>query len=188
MVITTLREGYTQKSRIFLYPALGIIRGSSTTPIETYVSWSGHYTPEDMKFICLYHLRTDDEFRKFEKIKLLGNSYFQDFKETDGDTGAYIFDFSQIKHDWECFLKGKYSKMSPEHKKRIKSYYGTKSPNYAYIESYLDPEKYFGMYSQLLEVDVGELKKVGELCSPYDPEHETLNINVKSLDLFPINS
>ena len=79
-MIKQLYIEYIQKSRIFLYPALDIKRCSSVTPIETYVSWKDNYTVDDNKLICLYHIRQDQEFKTFEKIKLFANSKFDDFQ------------------------------------------------------------------------------------------------------------
>lgn len=182
MAIQSLYKSYIQKSRVFLYPALDIKRGSNS-PIEIYVAWKGYCEPEDAKLVCLYHLRNDPEFRAFEKTKLFGNKLFHDFKETSDKKAVYVFDFSRYKSDWDCFLNGKYSKMSPEHKGKIKSFYGVNSPNYAYIESFLHPDKYFGMYSQIMNVKEKLLKEVGELCDKPDLEKETLDISIKSLEI-----
>lgn len=182
MAIQSLYKNYIQKSRIFLYPALGIKR-QSNSPIETYVAWKDYCEPGDCKFICLHHLRNDPEFRAFEKVKLFGNPLFIDYKVTADDKAIYVFDFSKSKSDWECFLRGKYSKISDKHKAVIKNFYGTQSPNYAYIESFLHPEKYFGMYSQIINVEQKILKQVGELCDPPDLEKETLTISLKLLEI-----
>jgi hypothetical protein len=182
MAIQSLYKNYIQKSRIFLYPALGIKRGSNS-PIEIYAAWEGMYKAEDCKLSCLYHLRNDAEFRAFEKMKLFGNPLFHDFKLTPDDKAVYVFDFSKYKSDWNCFIRGQYSKMSTEHKNKIKAFYGSKSPNYAYIESFLHPDKYFGMYAQMVNVKEEVLKDVGELCDKPDLEKETLNISIKSLEM-----
>ena len=63
-----------------MYPLLNIKRGSSVTPIETYMSWSEQFSIYDKKLICLYYLREDIEFKLFEKEKLLNNQLFYDFK------------------------------------------------------------------------------------------------------------
>jgi len=183
MTLKSLYRDYFQKSRIFLYPALDIKRGSSVTPIQTYVSWEGHYKPEDGKFICLYYLRDDDEFRKFEKQKLLGNKLFYDFRMVDDNKAVYVFDYNLIKHDWNCFIKGKYSKMSPEHKKKIKNFFSQNNAHYSYIESYLHPERYFSMYADMLNVNVSDLKTVGELCSIPDFDKENLAASIKNLEI-----
>jgi len=166
-----------------MYPALNIKRGNSIVPIETYAIWQDHYGKNDYKLTCLYHLRNDREFRAFEEVKLFGNKLFYDFKQVDGNKGAYTFDFSSQKEDWEAFIKGKYSQISLEQKKKIKAYYGTNSPNYPYIESFLHPNKYFRLYADMLHMKESVLKEVGELCSLPDFEKETLNISVKNLEI-----
>jgi hypothetical protein len=183
MVIKSLYKDYFQKSRVFLYPALGIKRGVSVTPMETYVSWKGHYAMEDRKLCCLYHLRSDEDFRNFEKTRLLGNPLFHDFKQVDDGKGVYVFDLEPIKENWDHFLKGKYSRFTREHKTRIKAYMGAKSPHAPYVDSFLDPEKYFRLYSDLMNVNERILREVGELCSRPDLDSEILDISVLDLHL-----
>ena len=182
-MIKSLHKDYVQKSRIFLYPILDIKRGSSVTPCELYVSWDGFYKPEDCKLIALYHLRTDDEFRYFERNRLFNNKYFHDYKEVENNMGVYVFDFSEHKQDWNNFINGKYSKLSPNFKAKIKNFTGVNDSSYAYVESFLHPEKYYDIYSDLVGETVETLRSVGELCSPPDLEKETLKIQVKSLDI-----
>jgi len=181
MSITILPKYYVQKSRMFLYPALDIRRGVSVTPTETYTSWEGQFSQNDMKYCCLYHLRDDTAFKAFEKDKLLGNRLFYDYKEVEDNKGVYIFDYKDYAEDWKCFTLGKYSKISESHKKKIKSFYGNTSPNYPYIESFLYPAKYFRLYSHLMGVKESMLKEVGELCDKPNLESETLKASVKNL-------
>lgn len=181
MSIETLHKNYIQKSRVFLYPMLDIKRGVSVTPNEVYISWEGHYKPEDMKLICLYHLRSDDDFKLFEKTKLLGSKLFHDFKLVEDNKGVFVFDFSQYKEDWSYFLKGKYSKLSLSFKNKIKSF-NLNSSSYDYVESFLEPDKYYEVYSALLGLTVETLRSIGELYDPPDIEKETLKIPVLDLD------
>lgn len=162
---------------------MDIKRLNSIVPINTYTSWKDHYTIKDTKLICLYHLRSDPEFRAFEKVKLFGNKLFYDFKETADDKAVYVFDFKIYQKDFEHFIRGRYSKMSSDHKKKIKSFYGYNSANYAYIESFLHPDKYRGMYSQILNVKEHVLQEVGELCDKPDFNRENLISTVKSLEM-----
>jgi len=183
MAIQSLYTDYFQKSRIFLYPFLEIRRGASVTPIETYISWNEQYSPKDMKLMCLYHLRDDMEFLKFEKERLLNNKYFFDFKQVEDNKGVYIFDFSPHEKDWNKILLGKYSELSYAYKKKIENFYGKRDSNYAYIESFLYPEKYYSMYAEIINVSEAVLREVKELCSKLDIEKETLNISIKNLEL-----
>lgn len=180
---------YTQKSRIFLYPLLGIQRNISIVPIQTYMNWDNYCTIEDNKLLCLYHLRDDNEFKNFEKTKLSGNKLFCDFKFVDEDNkGVYVFDMNHLKVNWKNILLGRYSKLSPSHKNIIVNFFKN-SPNLAHIESFLFPEKYFSLYAQLLNVNEKVLKEVGELCPRPDFEKEKLKLNIKNLDSIsnPIN-
>jgi hypothetical protein len=101
----------------------------------------------------------------------------------EDDKGVYVFDLKKSKDDFDLFLQGRYSKMSAIHKKIVKSYYGVYSSNFVYVESFLNPEKYFAIYSEILGVDAEELRKVGELCSLPDMEMERLVIEINELTL-----
>lgn len=175
-------KGYTQKSRIFMYPHLDIQRISSILPVQTYTGWDKYCQVEDMKLICLYNLRDDQEFRVFEKTKLTGNKFFCDFKFIEDTRGVYIFDMSEKKEDWNKIITGNYSKLSIPFKNKVLSYFKG-SPNEAYIESYLFPEKYFDIYSKIWNCSEQVLRDSGELCDKLNVEKETLLISVKDLDI-----
>jgi hypothetical protein len=78
---------------------------------------------------------------------------------------------------------GRYSQFSPVLKRAIKLYYGEKTAEYKYIETYLYPEKFFDHYAKLLDVDVETLKNLGELCNAFDQEKETLEISLEDLEM-----
>jgi hypothetical protein len=94
-----------------------------------------------------------------------------------------VFDFHIYKNDWFNFILGKYSKLSNVLKRAIKNYYGDKSTEYKYIETFLYPEKYFSTYAKLLDVDVKLLEDTGELCDACDMEKENLKIPVEDLEI-----
>lgn len=184
--LQSLYKEYVQKSRLFLYPALDIKRGVSVTPVQTYVSWEGRYKASDMKLVCLYHLRTDKEFILFESKKLREHPLFHRFLQTSDEQGVYVFDFSKYSTDWQLFLKGRYSKLSDELKKKIRTFYGTNA--LGYIDSFLYPERYFSLYAELLTFSKADCKnmhgiltEVGELCSIPDFEQENLSNTVENL-------
>lgn len=180
-MIKSLYTKYTQKSRLFLYPFLGIKRGVSITPIESYVSWTGVSTLEDKNLICVYHLRNDDEFKIFEKNKLLNNSKFRSFYELPDDKGVYIFNYESEPDIWNCFMQGQYSKLSIKHKTDILKFFEGNVTNHNLINSYLYPEKYFETYAQHLNVSEKLLREVGELCSKPDLDKENLTSDVKQI-------
>lgn len=189
MAISSLFRDYIQKSGIFLYPILDINRGGSVTPIETYISWGDYYDVTDCKLICLYHLRDDTEFMTFERSKLLGNSKFYDFKQVEERKGIYVFDFSSVKEDWDNFIVGHYSKLSEAHKKKVQTFFGNSGSNYAYIQSYLYPDRYYSMYAEILaEIKdrksmMDSLHHAVELCEKPDWKLEKLEITIKDLEI-----
>lgn len=182
MVINTLYSKYFQKSKIFLYPLLGIKRGTSVVPSETYVSWNDKYSPADMKLVCLYSRRTDAEYEAFESNVLLKHARLYDYIKVSDKESVFVFDFSDLKADWNNFTNGSYSKFSPEVKTKILDFFEKYSGNYIYIFSYLNPDKWFDKYAEILDVDVKLLEEVGELCDKPDLNKEKLLILVANLE------
>jgi hypothetical protein len=182
MALNALYRKYFQKSKIFLYPLLDIKRGTSVVPKETYFSWNDTINSEDMKLVCVYYPRTDQEYLQFEKNILLKHNRLIDYVKIDDETLVVTFNFSDLKDDWFNFLNGKYSKMSSNTKSKILNFFNKKSGNYAYVESYLYPENHFATYAKILDVDVKLIKSVGELCDKPDLEKEMLLIEVADLE------
>ena len=181
MKMYTLYSKYFQKSKVFLYPLLGIKRGSNVVPEETFVSWNENLTSEDMKLICLYKRGKDQEFEYFEKL-LLKHPRLCDYVNINEEEVLFTFDFSDLGDDWDCFINGKYSMMSMSVKLKIIDFFDKKGGNYVYIESYLYPHKWYDRYSELLNVDVELLKEVGELCDKPDLVKEKLIMSVANLE------
>jgi hypothetical protein len=90
-MIDKLYGKYFQKSKSFLYPALGIKRTSSTMPSGTYVSLNGKIEPEDVKLICTFQQTDSEEFKIFEEQMLLSNPLFVE-KISIKDYNLYVFD------------------------------------------------------------------------------------------------
>jgi len=180
MALNSIYKRYFQKSKVFLYPLLGIKRGVSVVPVETYICWQGYYTSEDMKLICVYDIRKDDEYKFFEKNTLLSHNRLSDYIKI-GSQAVLTFDFSDLGDDWSQFINGKYSKLNIKLKQKILDFFDKYSGNYAYMHSYLIPEKYFNNYAELLGVDTEILIEVGELCSKPDLDKETLLLEVANL-------
>ena len=181
MGMDALYTKYFQKSMIFLYPILGIKRGTSVTPIQTYFEWEGHYTAEDMKLITVYPIRDDHEYKIFAKNIILKHPRLHAMHKVDDTSQIFVFDFSDLKDDWFNLIDGKYSKMSMNIKRKIKDHFDKNSGTYAYIDSYLFPERYFSIYSSLLNVGEDLLREVGELCTKPDLEKEKLIQDVEEL-------
>lgn len=189
--IEDIYADYFQKSKVFLFPALGIKRGTSVTPIETYMLWGDKIKITDRKLVCLYYLRDDSEFISYEEKFLLQNPLFEDYQEVGNDKAIYIFNFDKYADDFDKVAQAKYSEISEELKKKIKDVYGAGSANYMYIKSYLYPEQHWETYAEILcpcpddrEEMYNILKEVRELCSKPDMKREKLKkISTKSLKL-----
>tara|TARA_B100001094_G_scaffold308475_1_gene341160 strand:- start:111 stop:677 length:567 start_codon:yes stop_codon:yes gene_type:complete len=187
MRIKNIYPSYIQKSRLFLYPILGIRRGSSVTPVQTYLTWDNVYTLNDNRFIVVYHLRDDKEFKTFED-KLTNHKLFEGFFELEDGNGAYVFDFSGLKKEYKKIINGKYSTLIDEYKSKVLLFFKNHSKHHMYIESYLYPDKYFRNYARILDVEKTLLEQVGELCSLPDLSQEELGIKTKVLNFESINN
>ncbi len=177
MAVKSIYSKYFQKSKVFLYPLLGIKRGVKVIPSETYLTWDPYYIAEDMKLLCLYHPDGSHDYLEYEKNVLLKHTRLIDIKDIDKTNKLFIFDFSDIKNDWDNFIKGKYSQIDKETKSKILGFFDKGSANHVYMKSYLNPNQYFDDYAECLGVEVELLKKVGELCAKPDINKETILIN-----------
>lgn len=180
-MIKSLYSKYFQKSKSFLYPALGIKKNSEFSPSGTYLAIEDYIGAEDVKFICTFENIDSIEFKSFEQNMLVENPLFIEKIVIENYT-VYTFDYNIYQTDWFNFIMGKYSKLSNVLKKAIKSYYGDGSSEYKYIDTYLHPKEYFDEYADLLDVNVEALKSIGELCDACDMEKETLKIPKKYLE------
>lgn len=171
-MIKELYRRYFQKSHTLLYPLLKIKKHSILKSSKTYIEWEGVIKKEDRKLICLFVRDKSEQWKDFEKEVLINHPMLDFTQEIDENIIIYVFDFNSMPEDFDNFIQGKYSLYSPEAKKRLMDYYGTWSPEWVYIESYIYPDKYFKDYSKILNVDEKILRKVGELCEKYDEIEE----------------
>ena len=183
-MIDKLRDKYFQKSKSFLYPALGIRRDSVFTPNGTYITIEGMIKHTDMRLICSFRREPTKAFSDFEYTILVANPLYLNTLEIRDQT-LYIFDFSLYKSDWLCFVYGKYSMFSDMFKQAIKVFYGANSNEYQLMETFLYPEQFVGVYAELLDVSVDLLRSVGELCNKWDPAQEMFVIPVEVLEKLP---
>ena len=181
-MITSLYGKYFQKSKTFLFPVLGLKRTGDFHPVQTYISWKGRYTLSERKLICVYEKTDTEEFKAFEQKMLHENPLFECLRVTKDNHGIYVFNLDHFNKDWDHFIKGKYSLFSKVLKKAIQDYYGADSAEYKYLDTFLHPQEYFGLYARLLNIDESILKVVGELCDPYDSQKEELSVEEKDLE------
>jgi hypothetical protein len=164
---------YFQKSKIFLYPLLGIKKGEEFVPAETYICWDNLYSQFDYKYICIYSTPKTLKFSNFERKHLLSHNLLE-HHENYKDQQIYVFDFSKYEHDFDMFMLGSYSKLSIETKNKILRYFGRVGRISGYIESYLDPKSHHETYAKALDVNLKIIEETHELCTPPNIEKETL--------------
>jgi len=179
---------YFQKSKVFLYPLLGIKKGIRFVPIQTYISWNNICPKDKNKFLCLYSINKEDsvtqkQFEIFKKLHLEDHQLYEAHHIID-DLDLFIFDFSMYKKDLERFKKGLYSQFSIYTKDIILNFFGKIGTISEYIESYLYPEYFYETYSEILNVPIKNLKEVRELCDKPDMTKEEFEKELVLLELF----
>lgn len=185
-MIKKLYAKYFQKSRSFLYPLTGLSRKTSYPPRQTYISWKDVYRPEDNKLVVTFDIGLDTpQWQSFLEKKIYNSPLFFDTcmseEEIINKKGevikrrlqVIIYDFSFYAPDMKLFREGKYSKLSMEFKQKIREFYGYSTPEWAYMESFVFPDKHFRHYAEILGVEESLLREVGELCEKVDFDKET---------------
>lgn len=175
MIINDIYKKYFQKSKIFLYPLLGIERGN-VVPEEVYFSINNKYKPEDRKLVLVYNPKMDLKYEPFKEERLINHKLLIEWMEDNNGNEIYVFDMSGFASDWDLFLTGKYSQMSLKVRNEILNFFDKNSGNYVYVNSFLFPKKWFKRYAEILDVSEDLLKEVGELCDIPNLEKEQLNL------------
>ena len=175
MIINELYKKYFQKSKIFMYPLLGIERGN-VVPEETFISLCEKYNPQDRKLVLVYDPRMDLKFESFKEKRLLNHKFLHEHFEDQNGNEIFVFDMSTFASDWDLFLAGKYSQMSLQVRNEIINFFDKNSGNYIYVHSFLFPEQWFKRYAEILDVPEALLEEVGELCDIPNMEKEQYNL------------
>ena len=176
MVINELYKKYFQKSKILLYPLLGIERGN-IAPIQVYLTIEGKYSLQDQKLVCVYDPTSDENYMAFKKERLEKHSLVSEQFIDNNGHDVFVFDFSNYSMTWDLLLEGKYSQIPMKEKSTILNYFDKNSGNYIYIHSYLFPRKWHQRYAEILDVPVDLIKEVNELIDKPDFEKETLRLH-----------
>ena len=185
---------YFQKSKVFLYPLLNIKKGIRFVPAETYIKWEHDSISTKDILICAYAIKdnataTQEEIEKrkafdiFFNKHLKTNELYYSRHKTD-DLELIVFDLSFFKKDLKKFKEGKYSEFSIMTKKIIMNFFGNIGTIAEYMESYLYPEKYYEIYSELLNIPTSLLEEVIELCDKPNLKKEDFKKSILELELF----
>lgn len=180
-MIKTLYDKYFQKSRAFLFPLLGIPRRAFKKPFNTYLSWEDHFSISDQKLILQYPLETSKSFETLEK-RIKNDPLFEaGYYDLTNCQAIYVFSLEGYTADVQRVIDGKYSKLGRVCKRAIQDHLGEESVEYAYMDTFLYPEKHFEHYSELLNIPEDILRTVGELCDPADVQKESLQTTAAEL-------
>lgn len=176
-VIKKIYDKYFQKSKSFLLPILGLKKNTKFAPLQCYMAWKNVYSVKDRKLVLVYEKEESVAWRNYIARTVMSHQMFDCYIETEvEDEVALVFDLHCIEQDYVNVLEGKYSKLDRASKKKIREYYGYNSAEYAYIESFLYPEKYYKTYSKILDVEEEHIKFTGQLCDLPNLDKETLKI------------
>jgi hypothetical protein len=186
-------KSYFQKSKVFLYPLLGIKKGVRFVPIETYITWNHSLIDSKDILVCAYaikdstsnqeELQRKNQFNKFVIQYLEKNELYHSRHHTS-ELELIVFDLSYFKKDLQKFREGKYSEFSLITKRLIMEFFGNTGTISEYMESYLYPEKYYEIYSEMLNISIETLEDVIELCDKPNLEKEDFKKSILELELF----
>ncbi len=170
-----LYSRYFQKSRSFLAPVLGLKKIAKFPFKQSYLQLEGLYTVDDQRIILTFDNPHDDPaWDKYQLDSLVQSPMFDEIHNIGDSQVAMSFDLHCIREDYSLVLQGKYSKLSKLVKNKIREFYGHDSPEWIYMESFLFPERYVKLYSEILAVDEEHIRFTGELCDLPNLEKETL--------------
>ena len=165
---------YFQKSKVFLYPLLGVEQGIKIVPVNTYVCWKNLYSTSDRRLICVYEENDKSRFHEFEKNTLKSNLLYETSITLDDKRTAIIFNYSFYKSDYDCIIEGKYSKLSKNSKDIIEKFFINNSKMAERVNSFLYPEEHHQSLADKLGVDFNVIQNLHEICSKLNIKNETL--------------
>lgn len=188
-----MQQTYIQKSRLFLFPLVGIRNDRVFRPTNTYVSSKSLKTyeypdgirPRDHILILCYPREYSqgivaDAWSSFESEQIVANQKFLGIHETE-DEFIYTMNMASWSSDWRHFLHGKYSLFSDKAKKMILNFRRAadgssllKPTEHRKLYCYLYPyeEKCVESFAEELGMPTLDLKEVRELCSKPDMAQE----------------
>ncbi len=173
-------------SDAFLLPLTGI-KKDSEWGLRSHLFWNG-YSINDYKLIMSFTYENYDDFQQYCRrnvCPILDRRGYLLENYDIGNRSIFILDMSEWAKDIEMFLTGKYSKFSKEAKNLIERYHlFNKDKVPAHIYAALHPN----MKMELLggkspieyiadeyELNIDDLKKIGEIGSLYKESSETLS-------------
>lgn len=186
-MVEVLKKEYWSKSQVFLLPLTGLTK-SQKYDIKSYLYWND-YSIENYNLILRFRYTSYEEFLKYAKRVIFPtldkNGYLIETHDFDNET-VMVLDMSEWARDIEMFLLGKYSRMSGDAKDIIMEFHTFYEKGYKImieISAALNPNDKFPLLGNMTaieyvaeqyELNLEELKKIGELGGIYDKDKETL--------------
>jgi|ERR1035437_4338493 hypothetical protein len=168
---------YFQKSQVFLFPLTGIPKLSPFVPLSTHLSWRGVYAPKDRKLMVVYDTLNDCvQWQEFLS-NLFKNFHFELVAYTpDRKKAVVILDMRIHEDTYVKVLRGTYSKIEAPDQSLVMTFFGVRSGEWAYIDTFFKPQKYMKLYAELYGVEEEAFSRHGELCEMPNPEKECLKL------------
>lgn len=178
------------KGDAFILPLTGLSRNEKFS-LKSYLFWNENSIFDFRLTITVDNILGSDEYCKKILIPTLDRfGYLTECYETS-DRIIYVLDISEWAMDIHMFTIGKYSKLSNEAKKLIEKYHhNNKNQTPVDIFSFLYPNKIVDILNKQTPIeycainynlDIDELRKVGEVGSIYDKLTETLLTDIVEL-------
>lgn len=194
MVIDYIYSNYFQKSKVFLYPLLGIPFQSNPVMFETFMIVDDPAGKDRKLFVVdlltdqpnVYTTKANISFEQFFKNNVMKNQRFVSSELIGKSRVRCYFDLSDLRDDVEAVKLGRYSKISDTSKKKLMNYFPVGHGNRNYLKSYLYPDLFIRIYAQILDVEEDLLREVGELCDKpnFEKEHVVLSENISLTHVF----
>lgn len=188
-MLEIIQTEYWSKSKAFILPLTGVPR-TKTFAIDSYLFWDDYSIEDYILTVRMEYGHRYEDFLAFLTLHFFQTGRKGHITQSFDFEGfsILIFDISEYAFDIEQFLKGKYSKFSKEAKDVIRTYHrkgkeGLPANIYACLYPFIEadefekmtPIAYVAKYYGFPEKD---LKELGELCSIFDSEKETLHVDI----------
>ena len=193
-MVQVLKKEYWSRADAFLLPLVGLER-DTRFEIRSYLFWN-KYNIHDYNLMITFSSDSYEEMvhhcRKNIFPFLDRGGYLVENYDI-GNRSIFILDISEWADDVEIFLKGKYSKMSPQAIKAIERYHKF-NKDYIPIHIYgvLHPNKRMELLDNMTPIeyicqedtygiDLNTVKRIGEIGTFYDQMEETLLVDITQI-------
>lgn len=168
-----LHQHYIQKSKVILYPLLGILKDLKSMQHETYLGYKDIVSIDEPSIVMIL----DKTATSFEDDLAIAesNSVYVGTIDEDDTIKVLKFSLEEYANLYALFCKGQYSHFYSRHKEVIVDYYSKrKIEGFALmlIKSHLYPQDYYELYAEWYKTTIDVLEQAVETLSKPDLEKE----------------